>query len=237
VPWTIGIVRKLLIFLAVLAVLVVGIDIGGRAFAESKVGESIAVKTGTTAPSVSIHGFSFLVQVISGHYSNITLTSTDLVAGPISGINATVELYNVDFPLGDAVKGDTSRLVAGTATLRSDIPVARITDAMTQTGAKISAGPNGAIRVSTTVSVSGQQIPVSADLVSSFAGGVLRLVATDVTAAGITLPNVAQLTKNLSLALPLKALPFTVQAATLKAAGASLILTATANNVRVGATS
>ncbi len=108
-------VRKLLILLAVLLVLVVvvvGVDIGGRAFAESKAGETIATQTGTTAPDVTIHGFSFLAQAVPGHYSQITVHSTDLRIGPLTGIAATVELYDVDFPLSDATKGNTSRLVA-----------------------------------------------------------------------------------------------------------------------------
>jgi hypothetical protein len=236
VPWTIGSVRTLLIWLCVLIVLVVGVDIGGRAFAESKAGEAIGAKAGIAAPTVVIHGFSFLVQAVPGHYSNITLTSSDVTAGPITGIDATMELYNVDLPLGDALKGDTSHFHAALATLHGVIADDEITAAMGQADTTISAGTNGAIRVSTTVTVAGQSVKVTADLHVSFASGALKLDAVDLTAGGVSLPNVADLTKNLSLALPLKDLPFTVDSATLTASGTNLILTATANDVRVGAT-
>jgi hypothetical protein len=233
-------VRKLLIFLVVLILLVVGVDIGGRAFAESKAGEAIATQTGTVAPSVHIHGFSFLAQALPGHYQNITLTSQDVAAGPITGIAATIELYDVDLPLGDALNGTASNLRAAQVRLHGEIPTSRISAAMTQTGVTITAGPGGAIRVGATVSVAGQQIPVTADLVASFSSGALHLDAKGLTAAGISLPsiaglNIADLARNLSLALPLRDLPFTVQAATLTASGTNLVLTAIANDVRIAA--
>ncbi len=229
--------RKLLILLAVLLLLVVGADIGGRAYAESKASDAIGAKSGTTAPSVVIHGFSFLAQALPGHYQNITLASSDVTAGPITGIDATIELYDVDFPLSDAVKGDTSSLTAAQATLRGVIGDSVITAAMGQKGVTLSAGSGGAIRASATISVGGQQVAVTADLVASYASGVLHLKANGLDAAGVTLPDVAQLTDGLSLSLPLKGLPFIVQAATLTASGSSLILTATANNVTVGSVS
>ncbi|MET3804510.1 hypothetical protein ABIB25_001505 [Nakamurella sp. UYEF19] len=226
--------RKLLVFLVILIIVVVGIDIGGRAFAESKAGEAIAIQTGTTAPSVDIHGFSFLVQALRGKYSNITLTSSDVTAGPISGIGVTIDLYDVNFPIGDAVKGDTSNLTAAQAHVTGVIPDSQVTAALAQSGATISEGPGGAIRVAATVDIAGTRVPVTATLVPSFTAGTLRLDATNLTAAGVAVPNIAQLTRNLSLALPLKDLPFAVQAATLVSSGANLVLTASANDIRIG---
>lgn len=229
--------RKLLLFLVIVVVLAVGIDIGGRALAESRAGEAIASKTGGVAPSVDIHGLSFLVQALPGHYSHITLISNDIVVGPITGISATVDLYTVDFPLSDALKGDTKGLKAGQVELTGQIAASKILALLPQSGVQIRAGANGAIRISTTVSIAGQQIPITADLISSFTSGSLHLDAENVSAAGVTIPDVGGLTKELSLALPMDQLPFTVQAAELTASGSDLVLTATANNVTVGATS
>jgi hypothetical protein len=235
-------VRKLLIFLVVVSLLVVGVDIGARAFAETKAGEAIAAQTGTATPSVDIHGFSFLVQALPGHYQNITLTSQDIAAGPITGIAATIDLYDVDFPLSDALKGDTTHLHAAQVRLHGEIPTSRLSAVMTQAGVRVTAGPGGAIRVGTTISALGKQIPVSADLIPSFSSGTLHLDATNLTAAAISVSSIAgprlnDLTKNLSLALPLKDLPFTVAAATLTASGDHLVLLATANDVGITAKS
>ncbi len=85
-------------------------------------------------------------------------------------------------------------------------------------------------------SVAGRRVPVTADLLPSFASGTLRLDAKNLTAAGVQLPDVPQLTRDLSLALPLEDLPFEVQAATLEASGTNLVLTASANDIRIGST-
>ena len=232
-PGTIGTVRKLLIFVLVLIVIIVGVDIGGRYYAESKASETIGQQLGTPGPSVDIHGFSFLAQAIPGHYKNVTLTSSDVTAGPITGIAATIELYDVDFPPGDAIKGDTSELTAAQATVNGVIPDSAIAAAMNQPGVTISAGPDGAIRLSTTVTILNQKIPLTADLVASYSSGTLHLDATGLSAAGISLGALTNLTKGLSLSLPLKDLPFTLDAATLTASGSDLLLTASANNVRI----
>ena len=229
--------RKLLISLFVLIVIVVGLDIGGRFYAESKASEAIGQQTGTAAPDVDIHGFSFLVQAIPGHYQHVTLTSHDVTAGPISGIAATIELYDVNYPLGDAIKGNSDNLTAAQATLTGVIPDSEVTAAMKQANVTISAGADGAIRLSTSISIAGHQIPVTADLVASYSDGTLHLDATGLTAAGISLSALTNLTKGLSLSLPLKDLPFTLDAATLTASGSNLILTASGNDVRVATAS
>jgi hypothetical protein len=234
IQWTIEFVRKLVVFLGVLLVLVVGADVGGRAIAETRASEAIAGRTGLPAPSVDIHGFSFLVQAIPGRYSNISLASSDVTAGPITGIAARMELYDVDFPLGDAIRGDTSNLTAGSATVNGVIPDSALTSAIGRAGTTVSAGPDGTIRVSSAVGLEGQSIPVTADLVASYDSGVLRLNASGLTAGGLPIPEVSRLTKELSVELPLKNLPFTVEAANLRSSGTDLILTATANNVKIG---
>ena len=234
-PGTIGTVRKLLIFVFVLIVIVVGLDIGGRYYAEAKASKTIGEQLGTPGPSVDIHGFSFLAQAIPGHYKNITLTSSDVKAGPITGIAATIELYDVDFPPGDAIKGTTSELTAAHATVNGVIPDSQIAAAMNQPGMTISAGLDGAIRLSTTVTILNQKIPLTADLVASYSSGTLHLDATGLSAAGISLGALTNLTKGLSLSLPLKDLPFTLDTATVTASGSDLLLTASANNVRIEA--
>ena len=225
--------RKLLVFLVVLILLVVGVDVGGRLFAESKAAQAIGRQTGTTAPTVSIHGFSFLAQALPGKYSHITLTSSAIALGPIDGVAASAELYDVVLPLGDAINGDTKNLTAARADVVGTLPAATVAALFALAGTRISAGPNGAIRIGTTVSVAGQSIPVTADLVSSYSSGALHLNAKNITADGFTLPDVAQVSQDLSLDLPLKDLPFTVRTATLTAAGANLVLTAAAADLRL----
>ena len=228
--------RKLLVFLVVLVLLVAGADIAGRVIAQNKAATEISQQSGTATlgpTTVAIRGFSFLAQALPGRYQNITLQSSDVAVGPVSGIAATIELYDVQFPLSDALKGDTGNLVAGRATLRGVLATSAVTSAIPQSGATVSAGTDGSIEVTAPVSVAGRSISVTADLLPSFSAGVLRLNATNVRAAGISLPDVDNLTQNLSVALPLNTLPFEVDGATVTSSGSNLVLSATAYNVRL----
>lgn len=232
--------RKLLVFLVILIVLVVGADIAGRVIAQNKAATEISRQSGsaTLGPTtVAIRGFSFLTQALPGHYQDITLQSSDVAVGPVTGIAATIELYDVQFPLSDALKGDTGNLVAGRVTLRGVLAASAVTSAIPQSGATVSAGTDGSIEVTAPVSIAGRSITVTADLLPSFSAGVLRLNAMNVRAAGISLPDVDSLTQNLSVALPLDKLPFAVDGATVTASGTDLVLSATAYNVRLNAVS
>ena len=229
-------VRKLLVVLLVLVVLVVGADIAGRAVAQNEAAAAISRQQGTAEigpTKVGIHGFSFLAQALPGRYQHITLDAPDVTVGPVVGIATTIDLYDVGFPLSAALKGDTSELVAGRATLRGSMPTSAVTAAIKQSGATVSAGTGGSIQVTAPVSVLGRSVTVTADLLPSFSGGVLTMKAMNVRAAGIALPDVDQLADQLSVTLPLDTLPFEIAGATLTAEGSDLVLTATAYGVRL----
>ena len=233
-------VRKLLVFLLIVVLLVVGADIAGRVIAQNEAATAISRQSGTATigrTTVAIHGFSFLAQAVPGRYQHITLTASDLTVGPVVGIAATIELYDGQFPLSDALQGNTDNLVTERATLRGEQATSAVTAAIPQSSAAISAGANGSIQVTAPVSISGRSITVTADLLPSFSAGVLRLNAMNVRAAGIPLPDVDALTRNLSVALPLDQLPFAVDGATVTSSGSNLVLTATAYNARLRATS
>jgi hypothetical protein len=55
----------------------------------------------------------------------------------------------------------------------------------------------------------------------------------NVRAAGIAVPDIDAVTRQLSVTLPLDQLPFTVDGATVISSGSDLVLTATAYNVRL----
>ncbi len=232
--------RKLFVFLLVLMLLVVGADIAGRVIAQNKAATEISRQSGTATlgqTTVAIRGFSFLAQAVPGRYQNISLQASDVAVGPVAGITASIELYDVQFPLSDALQGDTGNLVAGRATLRGVLAMSAVTSAIPQGGARVSAGTDGSIEVSAPLSIAGRSIAVTADLLPSFSAGVLRLNATNVRAAGISLPDVDTITQNLSVTLPLDKLPFAVDGATVTSSGSDLVLTATAYNVRLAAIS
>lgn len=227
---------RTLLTLAILLVLVlVGVDVGGRALAESKAGEALAVRASlTAAPEVTIHGLSFLAQALPGRYQKVTVSSSDLRLGPIGGAGAQVQLYDVTFPLSDAIGGDVQRLAAGTADVHVTIPVPEVLAALHQTGGTLTAGPGGGITLAGSVSLGGLSVPASADLGVQVVGGALQVRAQSVRAAGISAAVLPGLRSAFTLDIPLDGLPAPVRSGTVTVQGDRLVLDARLTEVRAG---
>jgi hypothetical protein len=83
--------RRLIISLVVLVVVLVGLDFGARAAAESVMASKIQQQGLTNKPDVSIGGFPFLTQVASKSFQQVSISDTNQAAGPvtITSFNAT----------------------------------------------------------------------------------------------------------------------------------------------------
>ena len=223
--------RKLLIFLLILVLLVVGADFAGRAIAESKAGEAIGAKAGI-APDVDIHGFSFLAQALPGNYSHITLTAADQRLGPVTGVLTTIDLYDVRLPLKDAIAGDVSSLTAGRAELHATIPAAVIGTAIGIPGLALDLAGDGSTVVTVPVTVAGQTVTAKAALKIGVSGDNLHLVASALPGTP-TVPGLGSVLGKLSLDLPLTDLPFTLTGASVTSRAGAVELSAQASNVTV----
>jgi hypothetical protein len=87
--------RKLAIWIAAVLVVLVGLDFGAKAFAESQAATEIQKRGFPTKPHVSIAGFPFLTQVVTRHFDQITISSSNLPAGPLTISSLTIVLDNV----------------------------------------------------------------------------------------------------------------------------------------------
>jgi hypothetical protein len=76
--------RWILISLAVVVVVLVGLDFGARAVAEEVMASKIQQQGLTHKPAVSIGGFPFLTQVASKSFQHVTISDTGQVAGPVT---------------------------------------------------------------------------------------------------------------------------------------------------------
>lgn len=229
--------RALVITLLVLILLVVGVDIGGRAFAQAKVADAIAAQTtAANRPAVSIHGLSFLAQAVPGRYGKVTVGWTALILGPVRDVTATIDFSDVRYPLSDAFRGTVDQLVAGRADLTASIPLTSVTAALNLPGVTLRAGAGGRLEVRAPVIPGGPALDLSADVRAQVVGNSLRLTAANLRAPGTApaLPGVVTtlLERSLVLDLPLDSLPLTVQAATVTAVGDHLEVAAQASDVR-----
>src|SRR5215467_11540364 len=112
--------RKLLIALAILVVLLIAIDRIWLVLAEDQIASQIATAYNLPAdPGVSISGFPFLTQVVTGNYQQIGVTADQIQTGGVTLHNLPVHLTGVHASisqlLGSGSSAVTADRAAGTA--------------------------------------------------------------------------------------------------------------------------
>ncbi len=87
--------RKAVIWIVAIIVVLVALDFGAKAFAESEAASQIKKQGFPKKPDVSIAGFPFLTQVITRDFHQITITSSNIPEGPIKITSLDVVAQNV----------------------------------------------------------------------------------------------------------------------------------------------
>ena len=108
--------RGWLIALAVLVVLLVGADFGAAAFAEHTISQKARQQLDlANDPAVTVHGFPFLTQALSGDYSHITINAQGVAVPPkLRDVDFNADMSDVTAPLSDLTSGNTKSIVIGT---------------------------------------------------------------------------------------------------------------------------
>jgi LmeA-like phospholipid-binding len=156
------IVRRLLIAVAILAVLLVVADRVAVAVADRAVAKQVRSSLELQDdPSVHISGFPFLTQALRGRYRDVHVKIPSVDSGPLRNVNVDARLLDVRAPLSDMVGGRLKQ-----------VPVSRITGTVAvgyDDLARASGIPgltirptSGGLQVSGKLQVLGQQIAASA---------------------------------------------------------------------------
>ena len=103
---------KLVAWLAAVLVLLVGLDFGARAYAESLAATQIQKDGFPKKPDVSIGGFPFLTQALARHFGEVTITSSDIPAGLVT--ITSIRLTADDVRLNSSYSGGTAGPLRGT---------------------------------------------------------------------------------------------------------------------------
>lgn len=104
--------RKWLLWIVVIVVVLVGLDFGAKALAENKIASQIQSHGFPAKPSVSIAGFPFLAQAAARDIHQITISSSDIKAGPVTVTSLTVVADSVK--VNSSFNGGTTGPVHGT---------------------------------------------------------------------------------------------------------------------------
>ena len=229
--------RKFLVFLIVLAVLLVAADFGLRAYAESRTATAVQTELGTTAvPDVSIEGFPFMLHAVQGEYPQVIITAANIDNGLLPGIRAQLNLSTVTLPLRDALSGNTAQLAAQSTMLQVLIPLTSLTAALNRPNLTLSAAPDGSLAVSTSVTVLGEQIPLTGTASVTVANDTLTLSVGSLSAAGLDLTPVVTAAANalaggLTTSFPIAGLPFSVTQANVSVVGGDVVVSASTGPV------
>ena len=89
-----------------------GLDFGAKAFAENKIASQIQSHGFPAKPSVSIAGFPFLTQAATRDIHQITISSSNIKAGPVTVTSLTVVADSVK--VSSSFNGGTTGPVHGT---------------------------------------------------------------------------------------------------------------------------
>lgn len=199
--------------LLVVAVLVLGLlvllDRASVGVAEDRVATQLAAEgdlRGT--PEVDIAGFPFLTQAIGGRYDDVRISLTAAQLGQPEGTRADVTLRGVEVPLSGVLSGSVQEVpverIDGTATLSYDLLSAQL-------GGDTTLAREGAgLRITRTVDVLGQTLPLTATGTVTLDGDVLVVDVEDAAGAGVAVPGflVDRAADLLDLRYPVPPLPF-----------------------------
>jgi hypothetical protein len=106
------VVRRLVITLIVLTGLFVGIDFAAAAMAEYQVSKRArAAFKLADDPAVTVHGFPFLTQALSGEYDQITVEANGVpIQDTLRDVQIHADLHQVNAPLSELLAGSTASL-------------------------------------------------------------------------------------------------------------------------------
>jgi len=155
--------RKALIWLLSIIVVLVALDFGAKAFAQSEAATQIQKQGFPKKPHVSIAGFPFLTQVITRKFHQITITSSDIPAGPIKITSLDVIAQNVR--LNSNFQSGTAGPLHGTV-LISLGEIGNFLSAAGPLASFLGGGPGGGLRIE---SVGGNELKGSLKLAGGLA--------------------------------------------------------------------
>jgi hypothetical protein len=223
--------RRLVISLAVLVAALVAADRIAVTVAENKISDRVAASYQLTAkPNVTIQGFPFLTQVLTGDYPQVDVSVSRIAVGSIGLVQLRAQLDGVHASLAQLLRGGISAVTADRATGSAVIPYPELAGWLPH-GVRLSrAGPD--VRVSGSVQVLGTQVPLSGTASPSVTGDGIKVVPHGLTVgAGTGLPAGA-LASRLGVVIPLTDLPLHLRIASIAVTGTGLRAGASARDIQ-----
>jgi hypothetical protein len=223
--------RKLVVTLAVLVALLAAADRVAAAVAENKISDRVAASYQLPAkPGVTIQGFPFLTQVLTGDYRQIDVSAGRVSVGRISLTQLHAQLDGVHAPLSQLLRGGMSAVTADRAAGSAVIPYPELAGWLPHGITLSRAGQD--VRVSGSVHVLGVRVPVSGTAVPSVTGSGIRVSPRSFTVAHRATLPVGAVASRFGMVIPLTSLPLHLRVGSVAVTGTGLRAGASARDVQ-----
>jgi hypothetical protein len=254
--------RRLVIALLVLIGVLVAVDFGSAAYAESAVSRQMREQIGLADdPDVRINGFPFLTQALAGQYSNVDVTARRLTIGQLREVELRAQLRDVEAPLsmllGSGPKtiqvrqaegtarvsaNDLERLVPGVKRLRVEPVDTAGLEKLVEDGADAGLAdinPSKAARIVGSLTLLGKDVEVAVITELDLSNGKARLAPRDVrlsdgTALPIPAPVQRALLQQFTVPIDAGSLPLKVTPTRFRARDNGLEISGMANGLVLG---
>ena len=197
--------RKLLIGVVILAVLLVAADRISVAVAENQISDRLTSAYGLAGkPGVTITGFPFLTQVVTGDYQQIDVSANQVSADGAVLHHLNVRLTGVHATVSQVLGNGSSMVTADRAAGSAMVGFGTV-DHRLPSGFQLQ--PDGKnLSVSGKLAVGGVRIPVAATVALGVSGSGISVTPVHVSVPGVaTLPSAYS--SQLRVVVPLSTLP------------------------------
>lgn len=229
--------RRLLIFLAVLGGLLVLADRGLAVAAANATASRIRLHEGLKEkPGVTFRGFPFVTQALRGRFDAVDVTVREYDRGGLTVDRIDAHLEGVKVDLNDALKGRVNAVPIreGRATVRLSFADLRAYLARRPGDIRL-VSHDGRVWVRSTFGIAGLgSVEVEGSPTVRVSGGAVRVTVSDVRATAGTRLTTVQATAagtRAAFAIPLTHLPFGIEVESAELAEDALVVSASARGL------
>ena len=222
--------RKLLIFVIILAALLLAADRIGVVVADHEIAGKVQTAYDLPArPSVSVKGFPFLTQVASGDYQDIQVSVGQLTTNKVTVEHLVAQLTDVHAPLNDLLGNHPDGITAGAVSGTATVPFSSVRNRLP---AGVTLSQDGsAVKLSGTVRYLGLSLPVTADAELSPSGSGIAVTPTKISVAHGSAALSSLISGQFRFIVPVTGLPLHLVIKSVNVVSGGVRVGATATNV------
>ncbi|GAA3728233.1 hypothetical protein HDA32_000221 [Spinactinospora alkalitolerans] len=221
--------RKFLVFLIFLLVVLVAADRGLHYAAQSEIAKRVSQQYEMVGdPEVTIGGFPFLNQAVSGEYSEIHIVTGAMTVGEVQLERVDATLNDVRAPLDELMS--EPNIVAGTANATVMLPYSELQKRLPE-GLVIET-ENGTPRITGDIAYQGFSVGIESDIGIDVDGGTVMVTPSNISVGDAPIPT-SWIEDQLAIAFEMPPLPFDLQLTGIKALPNGVQATAEGTDVQI----